>query len=255
MAAALLAPLLAAGLGGCVERGDFGRVKRSAWNDIVQDTGSFAARVREEPVSISAFTDSEEEMRGRAWRFLVPAHDGAYLSRVLAELVATRVLPADMRRRDPTAYHQALVSEGGRSPASRYRRLSEDAAADARLLEPFARSANRVMAADRVRLAALDHASVVSPADVGNAYARVAENRCLIAWVQDALAFRLASYRYALEHLVIETPQTQAVGAERSLAMLTAARSVLDGFAVPPLAAAACLGEDLVAAPALARKG
>jgi hypothetical protein len=185
----------------------------------------------------------------------VPAHDGAHLSRVLAELAATRVLPADMRRQDPSAYHQALVSEEARSPASRYRRLAEDAAADARLLEPFARSAGRVMAADRVRLAALGHASAVSPADIGNAYARVAENRCLIAWVQDALAFRLASYRYALEHLVIETPQKEAVPAERSLAALAAAGSVLDGFAVPPLAAAACLGEEVVVAPALARKG
>lgn len=225
-------------LGACVEHGDFGRVKRSTWNDIVAGTGAVIARERGEAVSAFPFTDDEELLRDRAWRFLTPAHERAYFQSVLSELVATRVLPARWGAEDRDGYHDALVSDGSVSPASRYRRLAEDAAADQRLLDPFARVASRVLAADRVRLAALGHARHVVPADVENAEARVVENRCLVAWVRAGVARRAGSYAEALEHLVIETPQVQAVPAERTLGGFAAARGMLDGLSVGPVAEA-----------------
>lgn len=201
-------------------------------------TGAVVARERGEAVSAFPFTDDEELMRERAWRFLTPAHERAYFQGVLAELVATRILPARWGGEDRAGYHDALVSGAALSPASRYRRLAEDAAADARLLDPFARVASRVLAADRVRLAALAHARRTDPSDVENAEARVVENRCLVAWVREGVARRADSYAEALEHLVIETPQVQAVPAERTLGGLAAARGILDALGVGPVAQA-----------------
>ncbi len=205
-------------------------------------TGAFVARERGEAVSAFPLTDDEELLRDRAWRFLTPAHERAFFQRALSELVATRVLPARRGGEAREGYHDALVSDGAVSPASRYRRLAEDAAADARLLDPFARVASRVVAADRVRLASLAHARHVDPSDIENAEARVVENRCLVAWVREGVARRADSYAEALEHLVIETPQVQAVPAERTLAGFAAARGILDALAVGPVAQA-CAGE------------
>ena len=223
--------------GGCVETGDFGRVKKhSAWNDAVRTTGTIAATLRREPVSPFPYTDDETELRDRAWRFLVPAHERAWFDRVLADLAATRVLPPDADPGDPASYHDALSDADARSPASRYRRLSEDAAADGRLLPRLAEVAARVLAADRVRLKAIDHATTLGPDDAVDAGMRVAENRCLIAWVGLGLSRRVRAYRFSLEHLTIETPQSDAVPAERSLTRLAATLAVLDRLDVPPLA-------------------
>jgi hypothetical protein len=225
-------------------------VKRnSTWNDLLETTGSVAAAARGEPVSPYGYTDDERELRDRAWRFLVPAHDFAWFERALADLAGKRILPPGIRGGDPTVYHRALLSEGAISPASRYRRLSEDAAADARLLPKLVDVASRVFTADGVRLKTLRYAGSVSPADIANAEMRVAENRCLVSWIAFGLDQRLAEYRYALEHLVIETPQAQAVPAERSLAFLEAQRPALARFDVPPLFDPPCAGERPPPAP------
>lgn len=240
---AVIAALAAFLVGGCVERGDFGRVKRnSTWNDVLETSGTVAAAARGEPVSAYGYTDDERELRDRAWRFLVPAHEYAWFERALADLAGKRVLPPGVRGGDPTIYHRALLSDGALSPASRYRRLSEDAAADGRLLPRLTDLAGRVFTADGVRLRTLDHAAIVAPADIANAEARVAENRCLLSWIAFGLDARLGEYRYALEHLVIETPQTDAVPAERSLRFLESGRGSLAAFDLPPLASALCAG-------------
>ena len=231
-----LAFLLAA----CVETGDFGRVKPSVWNDIVTRTGALSAQARGEPVSDDPLTDDEGDLRGRAWRFLVPAKSRPWLDRAMAELVATRVLAPEMSNPRLASYHDGLLADDSRSIASRYRRLADDALADARLVEPFARVAGRVLVADGIRLAALRRAETISPAEAESAAARVIENRCLIAWVESAAAFRTESYGYALEHLVVEAPARDAVPAERAIGSFREARGILAALAVPPLPSLAC---------------
>lgn len=230
-------------LAGCVETGDFGRVKPSVWNDAVGITGSLAARARQEPVSSNLLTDDEQELRDRAWRYLVPARSRPWLDRLLAELVATRILPADMIEPDRTAYFRGLLARAGRSPVSSYRQLSEDASADLRLLPGFAAVAARVLAADRLRVVTLGHAEGVTVGERRDAWARVVENRCLVAWVTSASGFRYGAYRYALDHLFIEAPGIDAVPTERTIRRLGEERRVLDTLGVPPLAAAACVGD------------
>ncbi len=228
-----------------MQTGDFGRPKASLWNELVLPAGgSFAARLRNEPVSRYVFTDDEEELRDRAWRFLTPAHERSWFERMLADLVRTRILPADLYPVDRIAYHRALMGGSFRSPASRYRHVADDAHADLKLIGPFAARASRVLAADAVRLRSLAHVRSLDEEQAYNAVARVAENRCLIAWVRDETFGRLVAYRYALEHLIIEAPQGQAVDAERMLASLETHRRILDGLVGPPLPSIVCPGAD-----------
>lgn len=250
-APAALPILLALGLlvlpSACVERGDFGRPKAGVWNDaILPATGSIAARSRGEPVSGFAFTDAEDELRDRAWRFLMPAKERSAFDTLLADLVRTRVRPASDRPFDPSGYHDALLGEPFVSPASRFRRIGEDAEADARLIGPFAGVARHVLDADRLRLRSLPFVAQVTGSEVADATARAAENRCLIAWVRHAAGERVASYRYAVEHGFIEMPQVQALDAERAIGSLSVQRRILDALPVGAWRDGACL------APAIA---
>jgi hypothetical protein len=237
--------LVALALVGCTETGDFGRPKPSLWSDVaLPEGGSLAALARGEPVSPFSLTDDEKELRNRAWRFLTPAHERAWFERIVADLVRTRILPVELQPADRTTYHHALMSGPFRSPASRYRRLSEDVVADLHLLGPFAGVAARMARADHVRLRSLAFIRDLDRAEIGFALARVAENRCLVAWVRHETLGRLESYRYALDHLVIEVPQGEAVLAERSLAKLEAHRLMLDGLLAPPRLGILCPRTD-----------
>jgi hypothetical protein len=181
-------------------------------------------------VSSAIYTDDEEELRARAWRFTMPAHERAFFARQLAEAVRTRVLPVVLNPNGRRRYFAAMMENGGRSPVSRYRRLSEDVVADGKLLEPFAAAAERVLAADAVRLRALAYVHDLSPSDVRDAVLRVAENRCLVAWVRFEIEARAIAYRYALEHLFIEAPEAEGVPTERALRWLEDQRAVLDAL-------------------------
>lgn len=232
----LLAPLL---LAACAQEGDFGRPARSAWNGLIDTTGTLAARERGAPASASPLTDDEHTLRDRAWRFLMPAADRPVFEEALANLTRARVLPPSWRSDDIPAYHAGLIAEPFRSPFSRYRRLSDDAVADGRLIPPFAALAGRVFAADGLRLRALPLARTLDDWDVRQAAMRVAENRCLVAWVRLEASLRIARYRYALEHFLVEMPGREAAPAEQALAFLEGRRVLLDPL-LPPDAAARC---------------
>ncbi|GJE29343.1 hypothetical protein [Methylobacterium organophilum] len=232
----LLAPLC---LVACAQQGDFGRPAKSAWNDLVETTGTLAAREREEPASAFPLTDDERVLRDRAWRFLMPAQGHAAFEDVLANLTRTRVLPPNWREPNVAAYHDGLLSESFRSPVSRYRRLSEDAGADGRLIPVFVATAARVIEADAFRLRSLPFARTLDDFDVRNAAMRVAENRCLIAWVRLELGQRVAQYRYALEHLAVEMPGRDAAVTEQAIGFLESRRALLAPL-LPPEAAARC---------------
>ncbi|MBB2963242.1 hypothetical protein [Methylobacterium sp. R2-1] len=231
----LLAPLLSA----CAQEGDFGRPAPSAWNRLIETTGTLAARERGAPVSVYPLTDDEVILRDRAWRFLMPADSRAAFEDALANLTRARVLPPRWRRADIPAYHGDLISESFRSPYSRYRKLSDDAVADGRLIPPFAVVAGRVFEADAVRLRALPFSKSLDDWDVRQAAMRVAENRCLVAWTRLETSLRIVRYRYALEHFLIEMPGREATPAEQAVAFLEERRALLDPL-LPPDAAARC---------------
>ncbi|MEH3144751.1 MAG: hypothetical protein PGN34_05260 [Methylobacterium frigidaeris] len=236
----LVLPLMALPLvAACAQMGDFGRPAPSAWNSLIDSAGEVAARERGEPASFFPYTDDERVLRDRAWRFLMPARERSLFEAALANLTRARVLPVDWRPSDPTSYYAAVMGEPFRSPVSRYRRLSDDIVADGRLIPAFAETAARVVRADAARLKSLPFIRTLDDADVRSAAMRVAENRCLIAWVRVETGARSESYRYALEHLMLAVPGDEAVGAERALAFLDARRRFLDPL-VPPEAEIRC---------------
>lgn len=251
-----LAVLVAA----CADTGDFGRPRTSVWNDVLLPrAGHVSAAIRSEPASSFMYTDEEVELRDRAWRFLMPAHERSIFVRMVSDLVRTRVLPPSMRTESQGTYHAALMSTAEVSPAPLFRRLSEDAAADRKLLPPIIASAERVLAADSARLKLLMRVRDLSGDQVHDAATRVAENRCLIAWVRSEAHERAGRYRYALERLAVEAPQRDAGYAEREVLALEADLSLLNRLPVPPLEAGGCAGLEtngsLTAASPVARPG
>lgn len=253
-ARALMLPLLL--LAACAQEGDFGRPKAGAWNSLVATTGTLAARERGESAALLPLTDDERLLRDRAWRFLMPAAPEQAFRDVLGNLSRTRVLPPGLFVRDVAAYHDGLAAVPARSQVPLYRRLAEDAGADARLIPALAATASLVIAADGRRLAGLPFARTLDDWDVRQAAMRVAENRCLIAWVRLETGARVGRYRYALEHLFAALPAADGVQAERAIAMLVERRALLEPL-LPPDAALRCglaPGEAVAAAPALVVK-
>ena len=238
--AVLLPPVaLLLGLAACAQEGDFGRPAPSAWNSLVATTGTLAADLRREPASAFPLTDDEQVLRDRAWRFLMPSAGRDAFTDLLANLTRTRVLPPTWRVADEAAYHETLLSDSFRSPVSRYRRLSEDVTADGRLIPAFVATAMRVKEADALRLRSLPYVRTLGDDDVRDAAMRVAENRCLIAWVRLETEGRIVRYRFALEHLLIAVPTAEAVAAERSIGFLESRRALLDPL-LPPDAELRC---------------
>ena len=88
---------------------------------------------------------------------------------------------------------------------------------DGKLAGPFVAVACAVADLDLKREHSLAYVGELSDWEVGNAFGRIRENRLVTAWVHRALHWRLASYRYALERLVIAVPSVLAVEAERAL--------------------------------------
>lgn len=228
--AGLVLAACAAALGGCAETGDFGRPKPTFWNDTAGPLmGKGMATLREEPVSWNLLTDDEQELRNRAYQFLMPAaRDASAFQRQVADLATKRVIPGSMVPKDPTLYHASMKSSADVSPRSRYQRLREDIENDRLLLGPFVAVACRVQEMDVIRIKALEKMQDPGANEAAQARARVAENEALTAWVFEETVYRLGSYRYSLENLVIESPDRDAIKVERVLTAYESDRAGLE---------------------------
>lgn len=210
-----------AALGACAQTGDFGRPAPGVINDaLLPAAGAVAARGRSEPVSSYRLTDDEVEMRNFAWGVVMPPLPEQRLERTLVELARTRVLPVDRVRVAKESYVQTLIATSYRSSGARYARLNADIEADISRIEPFFASAARVAAGDRARDRAAARVPELRPDERANVDARIDENGLLIAWVRLSFDERVVAYRYALDRLVLETPDPAAVSVEASLSIL-----------------------------------
>jgi hypothetical protein len=229
--AVILTAALATFLGGCVETGDLGRARQSVWNQtILPSAGVVSSTLRSQPISHFAYTDDEEELRARSWQLVMPAHERSYFTRLVTEYVRTNILPKDVFEQKPTIYLNALRAEGGISPSSRYRRLTQDILAQRALLPIFCDLAARVYESDETRLRAIPFVRDLPAKEREQAQIRVAENRGLVVWVAESFQRHVAAFRHALEHLVIETPQHEAIEPERALAAYEETGACLDGL-------------------------
>lgn len=123
---------------------------------------------------------------------------------------------------DTTAYAAWLVSYPARSPSSRYFRLLDDIRNDTTRVPHFFETAAHVTDMDRKRRRAFSYIQVSSAGERGEARQRMNENAAIIAQVQGSLDLRVASYRFALERLIIMAPSSQAAQVELMINQLKA---------------------------------
>lgn len=224
--AILAFPLL---LPACAQTGDFGRPEPTLYTQTIAPLGGkVAALARGEPASFSMLTDDEQELRNRAYQFLMPSRPRAAFDTQLADLMATRILPRDTIGFDETAYFQALWLRGDRSVRARYQALREDMENDRLLLGPFVATACRVKETDRIRMQAMDRLTEVAEIIRLQARNRVDENAELVRWVYESVDQRLGAYRFALQNMVVETPDKDGIKVERELTAFDSDRQGLE---------------------------
>jgi hypothetical protein len=216
-------------LGGCALNGDFGRVRSSLETDNMhawvgrEAVGSIGGKPSKFPL-----TDNERRLRDLAYALIQPPYDRNRWDSVFAEYGLEG--PHGSAPFDRTAYWTHLDAPHRRSEASSYAQIVGDARNDVVRIEPFFAVAARVIDVDRRRAESLGyvaHSSGVSEAEADNALSRNNENTAILEWVCRSLRERAAGYRYALERLVISSPSSNAVEAERSLRLLT---TRIDGY-------------------------
>ncbi len=219
---------LAASAGGCARTGDFGRPEPNVFSDtILPAIGYASGTARGDQPSLAGLTDDEQEMRNRAWRFLMPAHERSVFERHLSEFALTHVIPKESAESRPDIYQLAIAGPTP-SPLSRYRRLTADIDADRALIPPFSSVTARVSVADGIRRGALAKLTLTEQEQI-NAELRLDENEALVVWVCEKLTERAAAYQVALNGLIVEVPDKIAVESERALIALKADIRILCG--------------------------
>lgn len=195
-------PLFAA----CAQTGDFGRsVPMPYVTTLASATNGEQFRQ----------TDEEHEMRARIHRFMTLPRAEPWLVRFF-EVAPTEGVNVN-------GYYQGLKSQGFASSRGPYNRLRTDIQVDLAALPAVFGAICRVQEIDRRRQLALDNLVNVEPELYATATARLQANRETIAQFSQALDFRYASYVFALEHLIIETPHAQARTVDAELSGLATA--------------------------------
>lgn len=231
-------------LPGCSSLGDLGRLDPPVVADNIHAwVGQEAASHVGAPISLANLTDDERTLRDLAFPLIEPAYDRDRWDAVLYEYGRKREFQRSLWVVDPWAYYQHLIAAYYRSTAGRYNRLNDDIRNDIVQMGPFFYTAHRVIEADRKRQATMEQIPDISPPERFNALARIGENNLTIAWVQASLAQRCASYRFALNRLVISEPEDMATNVDISLTLLqqqiAANQLVPPGpFGAPPVAVA-----------------
>ena len=214
---ALALPLL---LGACgAAQGDFGRLKPDLVADDIHGwVGRDAARAVGAPVSRYPLTDEERLLRDLAYPLIEPPFDRARWYAIVNEYGVSHYF--GWPEFAVEEYSVKLMDQHYRSATARYNQLNTDVRNDVVRIPDVFMTARRVLDLDNKRTQSYRVVAGMTPAEVGNANARIAENQLVIGWVQHSLALRSEAYCFALQRLVIATPAPMAVEVERSLTLL-----------------------------------
>ena len=207
------------------EPGDFGRPRESIYvNDYYPWLwDEYYWLKKRPPEAVGPYTDDEQTLRNFAYAILLPPEaEGhphwAFLGIDFTEM--WRRWFAKPRPFDVQSYAQYLVTRHYWSATARYARITDDARADVERVKSFFSMANRVLEADAIRRRGAQFVGHLPPEVLAAAGARTVENRHLIDVVYVRFRERIASYRYALQCLVVLTPSEKAVEAERAIFVL-----------------------------------
>jgi hypothetical protein len=203
---------------GCGINGDFGRMRPSL---VHEDThawiGPAAAGGKAGTAKKHQLTDEERRLRDLAYPLIEPPYDRNQWYSVVGEIGLLHQMEFRSKRTD---YASRLMTTPYRSQTARYNKLLEDIRNDAVRLDPFFAVAHYVTDMDRKREKSMAHVSGLTPEDRFNTLQSIKENRAIVRWVRSSLEERAASYRIALEQLVIAAPLPVSVEAERALTLL-----------------------------------
>jgi hypothetical protein len=205
-------------LGGCgTSNGDFGEVQPRLVRDDIHDwIGPYASTG-----SISKFdlTDDERQMRDLAYPLVEPPYNRQQWYSIAGEYGVVR---PDRATFDHSTYATRLLASRSHSSAARYAQLSDDIHNDMTCMPQFFETAGRVLDMDAKRQKSLAYVSGLSPTELKNTQARISQNDSIVALVRAKLMQRSASYRFALERLVIQSPSPMAVDIERAITAMNA---------------------------------
>jgi hypothetical protein len=204
---------------GAFRNGDFDRPAPSIFDGLLpkQLILGPVTRIPGDPL-----TDAEEELRNRAYDLLRLPQRREQWKLILASARVAKALPPSILSVDRTAYGDMLVGLPFRSEAGRYSRLLDDVISDTMLIGPFTSVACFVFDMDVKRERSLQYVAGLTEGERADAEGRIVENRLVVTWVEQSLAGRAWSYRYAVERLVIASPSPFAVEAERAIDRLRA---------------------------------
>ena len=212
----------AALLAGCALNGDFGEVRSDLVYDDMHDwVGRDAARGIGGKPSQFRLTDDERQLRDLGYALIQPSYERARWDALFANYGWEG--PRPNAPFDRTAYWNNLDVAHRRSEASSYAQIVTDARNDVTRIEPFFAVAALVNDADGRRAQALGYvarSTGVTDTEANNALRRNNENTAIVDWVCRSLRQRAASYRYALERMIIVAPSPNAAEGDRSLALL-----------------------------------
>ncbi len=215
--------------------GDFGRVRQSAISDDMHSwIGAEATASIGLHPSEFQLTDGEKAMRDLAYPLIEPPLSRPAWKSVFGDY---KPLPSPWRQApvfDRTLYGRMLIDEPHRSHTSRYNELMDDVRNDILRFEAFYSNAARVIDLDRKRNASLKLVSGQSPQEREDALARMDENALIIQWVAQCLQRRVSSYRWALERLVIHTPDALASSADMLIGEMESQTTVVAAGAARP---------------------
>ena len=186
--------------------GDLGRRDDSISLDQAVDT--IAAWLRPGAYHLDR-SDEEVDMANRLWRFVAPEPRWNWLPKRQQTLrPGRRLWLGDASGED--RYYRWLHAAAYQSSAVRYATVSDDITADLGTLPGAFRSVCAVVETDHRRALAEEGVPALE-AHIRNAVAsRAADNRAEIDVFVWALGYRYDSYSYALDHLLVDTPDPAA---------------------------------------------
>lgn len=215
---------------------DFGRTRQTFYHqDMHAWVGAEATESLGGPPSQFQLTDYERALRDTAYYFIEPPHARPAWKGVFGDY---QRIAAPWRQNvvfDPTIYGRRMIDEPHRSQASAYGGLIEDVRNDFTMLDQFIPLAIKVNDLDIKRNKALRYIGDLSPREYADAQARMRENVLVVQWAQQCLEQRVASYRWALQRLVIQAPDAMAADADRLIEEL-ARRAASAWTSAPPVA-------------------
>jgi len=201
---------------------DFGRTRSTFYHeDMHRWVGVEATTSLGGQPSQFQLTDSERMLRDLAYYFIQPPHSRPAWKAVFGDYEPIAAPWGQAVVFDRTLYGRRMIDEPHRSQAAAYAGLIEDVRNDGVMLDRFIPVAMRVNDLDIKRNKALGRVSELSPREYDDAQARMRENVLVVQWAQQCAQQRVASYRWALERLVIHAPDPMAADADRLIAQLS----------------------------------